>query len=60
MEPQWHEWFSRGLVAGEHYLNVPAAPLDAICPALLLPMLALEAGVALSKKGALQVSSGTI
>ena len=60
MEPQWHEWFSRGLVAGEHYLNVPAAPLDAICPALLLTMLALEAGISLPQTRAPQVSSGTI
>ena len=42
VKPQWHEWFSRGLKKGTHYLEVPAAPLPAICPALLKGMLAME------------------
>ena len=40
--PVWHEWFSRGLRPGTHYLEVPAAPLAAICPALLKEMLAMD------------------
>ena len=40
--PVWHEWFSRGLRPGTHYLEVPAAPLSAICPALLKQMLAMD------------------
>ena len=42
MKPQFHEWFSRGLVEGRHYLEVPAEPLDAICPALVASMLSME------------------
>ena len=38
----WHEWFSRGLRPGTHYLEVPAAPLAAICRALLKEMLAMD------------------
>ena len=55
MEPQWHEWFSRGLLSGKHYLTIPAAPLDAICPALLATMLALEAGKGSAQTRAPQV-----
>ncbi len=42
MKPQFHEWFTRGLVEGQHYLQVPDAPLDAICPALVDAMLSIE------------------
>ena len=59
MEPQWHEWFSRGLVSGEHYLAIPAAPLDAICPALLAAMLDLEAGKASAQAPAPKVTPMT-
>ena len=42
VKPQFHEWFTRGLVEGQHFLEVPAEPLDTICPALLEAMLSIE------------------
>ncbi len=42
VQPHFHEWFTRGLVEGQHYLEVPAEPLDAICPALVDGMLSIE------------------
>ena len=44
VKPNFYEWFSRGLVAGQHYLEVPAEPLEVICPALLAAMLIIEGG----------------
>jgi len=36
------EWFSRGLRRNEHFLEVPAEPLDAVCPGVLSALLASE------------------
>lgn len=40
--PRLWEWFSRGLVRGTHFLQVPNDPPSALCPSTLATLSALE------------------
>ena len=57
VKPRFHEWFSRGLVEGQHYLEVPAEPLDAICPALVAAMLTTEGSGSVARPAARRLVS---